>query len=84
MVGIVFDAATHSAGIVRQDATHHGCGDAGRIRTNFAPEAAKSGIDHRAGDARLYPYAQAVVFNRHSVPMLAEINEQSIRYGLSG
>ena len=84
MIGIVFDTAAHPAGVVRQDTAHHGGGNAGRIRGNFAPEAAKPGIDHRAGNTRLYPYAQAVVFNRHSVPVLAEVNEQSIRYGLSG
>ena len=82
-VAIGMDAATHTRGIVGDDATHHSTFDRCRVGAEFAAVGSKKFVDTLTNDTRLKDNAFAIVEDSVFFPFFAHYGEDIVADGLT-
>ncbi len=83
VVGVGMHAATHTGGVVDDDATHHRTVDGGRVGGEEAPHRLQNPVDATADKTRLHGDGVVVIADVVILPMLAGDNQYGVAHALA-
>jgi hypothetical protein len=84
VVGVLGDSATHSAGVVGEDAAETATADGCRVRSYFRAVEVEGVVGMLTENAGLHANASAIFFHAAGAPVAANVYEDAIGDGLSG
>ena len=83
VIGVLLDAAAHTAGVIGENTAHGAGRDRGRIGSDFRAIGHQRQVGTRADHSRLHPNLLAPIFNLDRSPVARDVHQQAVGDRLS-